>query len=73
MTYDITIIRPEMREEQVKPRGRALSGGQRKAVRRALRTLHALEIMAVKIYQVSDHQGRHSAQHRARRTPCQTS
>ena len=51
MTYDITVIRPEMREEQVKPRGRALSAGQRRALRKALRTLHALEIMAVKIYQ----------------------
>ena len=50
MTYDITIIRPEMREEQVKPRGRDLGGGQRKALRKALRTLHSLEIMAMNIY-----------------------
>ena len=51
MTYDVTVVRPEMREEQIKARGRALSAGQRRAVRGALRTLHALEIMAVKIYQ----------------------
>jgi demethoxyubiquinone hydroxylase (CLK1/Coq7/Cat5 family) len=50
MTYDITIIRPEMHEEQVIPRGRALSADERRAVRKALRTLHALEIMAVNIY-----------------------
>jgi demethoxyubiquinone hydroxylase (CLK1/Coq7/Cat5 family) len=50
MGYDITIIRPEMREEQVKPRGRGLSKEQRKAARKALQTLHSLEIMAVNIY-----------------------
>lgn len=50
MTYDITIIRPEMREGQVTPRGRELGADQRRAVRKALQTLHALEIMAVNIY-----------------------
>jgi len=50
MTYDISIIRPEMRDEQVRPRGRDLTEVQRKAARKALRTLHALEIMAVNIY-----------------------
>jgi demethoxyubiquinone hydroxylase (CLK1/Coq7/Cat5 family) len=48
--YDITVIRPEMRHDQVKPRGRDLPPGQRKAVKKALRTLHTLEIMAVTIY-----------------------
>jgi demethoxyubiquinone hydroxylase (CLK1/Coq7/Cat5 family) len=50
MAYDITIIRPEMREEQIKPRGRTLGEDKRKAARKALQTLHALEIMAVNIY-----------------------
>jgi demethoxyubiquinone hydroxylase (CLK1/Coq7/Cat5 family) len=50
MAYDITVIRPELREEQVRPRGRDLAPHERKAARRALRTLHALEIMAVTIY-----------------------
>lgn len=50
MEYDITIIRPEMREEQVKTRGRDLGEDKRKALRKALHTLHALEIMAVNIY-----------------------
>jgi ubiquinone biosynthesis monooxygenase Coq7 len=50
MTYDTTIIRPEMRDEQVTPRGRGLDPGGRKAARKALQTLHALEIMAVTIY-----------------------
>lgn len=50
MGYDISIIRPELREDQVKPRGRDLSHDQRRALRKALRTLHTLEIMAVNIY-----------------------
>jgi demethoxyubiquinone hydroxylase (CLK1/Coq7/Cat5 family) len=50
MAYDITVIRPELREEQVQPRGRDLAPHERKAARGALRTLHALEIMAVTIY-----------------------
>jgi demethoxyubiquinone hydroxylase (CLK1/Coq7/Cat5 family) len=50
MGYDTTVIRPEMREDQVRPRGRQLSNEKRKAARKALQTLHALEIMAVNIY-----------------------
>jgi demethoxyubiquinone hydroxylase (CLK1/Coq7/Cat5 family) len=50
MAYDITVIRPEMRHDQVRPRGRDLPPDQRKAVKKALRTLHTLEIMAVTIY-----------------------
>ena len=48
--YDTSIVRPELRDRQVEPRGRALGRRQRKAVRKALRTLHSLEIMAVNIY-----------------------
>jgi demethoxyubiquinone hydroxylase (CLK1/Coq7/Cat5 family) len=50
MTYDITIIRPEMREGQVTPRGRSLDARKRRALKKGLQTLHALEIMAVNIY-----------------------
>ena len=50
MTYDITIIRPEMREEQITPRGRSLDADKRTALKKGLQTLHALEIMAVTIY-----------------------
>jgi len=50
MTYDITIIRPEMREGQIAPRGRGLGDDKRKALKKGLQTLHALEIMAVNIY-----------------------
>ncbi len=50
MAYDITVIRPEMREEQIRPRGRDLGKEKRKALKRGLQTLHSLEIMAVNIY-----------------------
>lgn len=56
MTYDISVIRPEMRHDEVKPRGRGLTPAERKAVRKGLRALHTLEIMATTIYkcQITD-------------------
>jgi demethoxyubiquinone hydroxylase (CLK1/Coq7/Cat5 family) len=50
MTHDISVIRPEMRAEQVKARGADFSAARKAAVRKGLRTLHTLEIMAVNIY-----------------------
>ncbi len=50
MNYDLSVIRPELRAEEVKFRGRDLTGISRRALRKALRTLHTLEIMAVNIY-----------------------
>lgn len=50
MSYDIEVIRPEIRHEQIRLRGRDLPSDQRKAIRKALQTLHTLEIMAVNIY-----------------------
>jgi demethoxyubiquinone hydroxylase (CLK1/Coq7/Cat5 family) len=50
MTYDLRVIRPEMRVEQVKARGGDFSPGRKAAVRKGLHTLHTLEIMAVNIY-----------------------
>jgi demethoxyubiquinone hydroxylase (CLK1/Coq7/Cat5 family) len=50
MAYDITIIRPEMKVDAVKVRGRDLDEARRKALRKGLQTLHSLEIMATKIY-----------------------
>jgi ubiquinone biosynthesis monooxygenase Coq7 len=46
----VRILRPELRDEHIEMRGRSLSVSDRKKVRRALRTLHTLEIMAVTIY-----------------------
>ncbi len=50
MSYDTGIIRPEMRAESVLDRSGDVSTEQRAALRKALRTLHTLEIMAIKIY-----------------------
>jgi len=50
MAHDITIIRPEMRAEQVKLRGEGWTPGRRAAVKKGLHTLHTLEIMATNIY-----------------------
>jgi len=48
--YDITIIRPELREEQFKLRGDGFSPERLAAIRKGLRTLHTLELMAQTIY-----------------------
>ncbi len=48
--YDITIIRPEMREDQFKLRGDGFAPERLAAIRKGLRTLHTLELMAQTIY-----------------------
>jgi demethoxyubiquinone hydroxylase (CLK1/Coq7/Cat5 family) len=50
MTHDISVIRPEIRAEQIKPRGQGFSPGRTVAVKKGLRKLHTLEIMATNIY-----------------------
>lgn len=50
MAYDIDVIRPEMRAGDVRSRGRDLSASHRARLRKGLRTLHTLEIMATNIY-----------------------
>jgi demethoxyubiquinone hydroxylase (CLK1/Coq7/Cat5 family) len=50
MEQDISIIRPQMRIEDVKWRGQGLSRQQKAEIRKRLRILHTLEIMAVTIY-----------------------
>ena len=46
MAYDVSIIRPEMRADQVKARGFESNAQRRAALKKGLRTLHTLEIMA---------------------------
>lgn len=46
------VIRPQIRHEEIGFRGRQMSASRRKEIRRALRTLHSLEIMAVTIYRL---------------------
>ncbi len=48
--YDISVIRPEMRQEDVKLRGEGFDPQRLKAIRKGLLTLHTLELMAQTIY-----------------------
>jgi demethoxyubiquinone hydroxylase (CLK1/Coq7/Cat5 family) len=48
--FDISIIRPEMRAEHCKLRGQGYPAPRLRAIRKGLRTLHTLELMAQTIY-----------------------
>jgi demethoxyubiquinone hydroxylase (CLK1/Coq7/Cat5 family) len=48
--YDTSIIRPQMRAEDFRLRGMGDSPQRLRAIRRSLRTLHTLELMATTIY-----------------------
>jgi len=48
--YDISIIRPQMRSEDFKMRGEGFSPQRLATIRKGLRTLHTLELMAQTIY-----------------------
>ena len=50
MSTDIGVIRPEMRDVDVRMRVGAVSSERRARIARGLRTLHTLEIMAANIY-----------------------
>ena len=55
--FDISIIRPEMRAEHCRLRGQGYPPQRLRAIRKGLRTLHALELMAQTIYkfQITSH------------------
>lgn len=48
--YDVSIIRPQMRLEDVRLREDQMQPERQKAIKKALRTFHTLETMAVNIY-----------------------
>ena len=48
--YDVGIIRPQLRAEDFRLRGKGMSRQRLKAIKKALRTLHTLETMAQNIY-----------------------
>ena len=48
--YDISIIRPVMRDEDFKLRGEGFSADRLKAIKKGLLTLHTLELMASTVY-----------------------
>lgn len=49
--YDISVIRPLMRDEDFKLRGEGFSADRLKSIKKALLTFHTLELMASTIYQ----------------------
>ncbi len=48
--YDVSIIRPEMRVEDIQMRGKGMSQERLDGIKRGLLTLHAAETMAVNVY-----------------------
>jgi demethoxyubiquinone hydroxylase (CLK1/Coq7/Cat5 family) len=48
--YDISIIRPQMRADDVRLRRESMSPARLKAIKKALHAFHTLETMAVNIY-----------------------
>lgn len=50
MEYDVAVIRPQLRLEDFRLRGEGMSPARLKRIRKALRTLHTLELMAQTIY-----------------------
>ena len=48
--YDISIIRPAMRDEDFKLRGEGFGNDRLKAIKKGLLTLHTLELMASTVY-----------------------
>ncbi|HUV66228.1 MAG TPA: demethoxyubiquinone hydroxylase family protein [Sedimentisphaerales bacterium] len=49
-SYDVSIVRPQMRNEDFKIRGRDMEPARLKAINKGLLTLHTLELMAMTIY-----------------------
>lgn len=56
--YDISIVRPELRDDHFKLRGQGYAPERLAAIRKALRTLHTLELMAQTIYRFQITRGR---------------
>jgi len=48
--YDVSIIRPQMRADDIRLRREPMTPAKAKAVKKALQTFHTLETMAVNIY-----------------------
>jgi len=49
-SYDVSVVRPQMRAEDFKLRGADFAPERRRAIRKGLLTLHTLELMAQTIY-----------------------
>lgn len=59
---DLSIIRPEMREGDIGMRGKGMDPERLRGIKKGLRTLHTLELMAVNIYkyQITGEQSEHN-------------
>ncbi|OHB63488.1 MAG: hypothetical protein A2168_02640 [Planctomycetes bacterium RBG_13_50_24] len=49
-SYDISIVRPQLKQDDFKMRGRDMEPARLKAIKKGLLTLHTLELMAITIY-----------------------
>jgi demethoxyubiquinone hydroxylase (CLK1/Coq7/Cat5 family) len=49
-SYDISIVRPQLKHEDFKMRGRDMEPARLNAIKKGLLTLHTLELMATTIY-----------------------
>ena len=49
-SYDISIVRPQLKYDDFKIRGRDMEPARLKAIKKGLLTLHTLELMAITIY-----------------------
>jgi len=49
-SYDISIVRPQLKHDDFKMRGRDMEPARLKAIKKGLLTLHTLELMAITIY-----------------------
>lgn len=56
--FDVSVVRPAMRIEDVAFRGKAMPAARLKSIKKGLHTLHTLEIMAVNIYRYQITQSR---------------
>ena len=62
--YDIAIIRPEVRNGNIQIRRQGLSSSRLKKIKKGLRTLHTMELMAITIYrfQITSEASEHNRQ-----------
>jgi len=62
--YDISIIRPQLRNEDIQIKEQEWSSSKLQAIRKGLHTLHTLELMAITIYrfQITNRACKHNRQ-----------
>jgi len=63
-SYDVSVIRPRVLNENIRSRGKGMETSRLAAIKKGLRTLHTLELMATTIYrfQITDASNEHNRQ-----------